>query len=90
MAATSATEIQRVLGDIQRAVGRIEGQTAAFIEQMKVQDERTTRIEAQQAERSAKVEGRISRVERWQHFYSGGSGILGIILGAFGVHMKSG
>jgi len=77
--ATSASEIQRALGDIQRAVGRIEGQTTAFIEQMKVQDERATKLET-----------RVRTVERWQHFYSGAGAILGSLLGAFGVHMKSG
>ena len=75
----TANEIQRALGEIQRSVGRIEGQTAAFIEQMKVQDERATKLET-----------RVRVVERWQHFYSGGGAILGAILGAFGVHLKSG
>ncbi len=79
MAATSATEIQRVLGDIQRAVGRIEGQTGAFIEQMKVADERMIKLET-----------RTRSLEKWQHFYSGAGAILGALLGAFGVHMKSG
>ncbi len=76
---TSANDIQRALGEIQRSVGRIEGQTAAFIEQMKVADERTIKLET-----------RVRVVERWQHFYSGGGAILGALLGAFGVHMKSG
>jgi hypothetical protein len=68
-----------MLGDIQRSVGRIEGQTAAFIEQMRVQDERATKLET-----------RVRVVERWQHFYSGASAIVGSLLGAFGVHMRSG
>jgi hypothetical protein len=71
-------DVQRVLGEIQRSVGRIEGQTAAFIEQMKVQDDRATKIET-----------RVRAIERWQHFYSGAGAILGALLGAIGVHMRS-
>jgi hypothetical protein len=76
---STIAEMQRVLGDIQRSVGRIEGQTGAFIEQMKVQDDRATKLET-----------RVRVVERWQHFYSGGGAIVGALLGAFGVHMRSG
>lgn len=72
-------EIQRMLGDIRQAVGRLEGQTGAFIEQMRVQDERTTKLET-----------RTRGLEKWQHFYSGAGAILGALLGAFGVHMRSG
>jgi hypothetical protein len=71
-------DIQRVLGDIQRSVGRIEGQTGAFIEQMRVQDERATKLET-----------RVRLLEKWQHFYSGAGAVLGAILGAFGVHLKT-
>ena len=78
------------ISEMQRAVGRIEGKMDAFIEQMKVQDDRTTRIEEQQTERSTKLDIRVSKVERWQHFYSGAGAILGALLGAFGVHIKSG
>jgi hypothetical protein len=66
------------LSEMQRAIGRIEGKMDAFIEQMKVQDERAT-----------KVETRVRGLERWQHFYSGAGAILGALLGAFGVHMRS-
>lgn len=76
---TPASEIQRVLGEIQRSVGRIEGQSAAFIEQMKVQDERATKLEV-----------RVRGVENKQHWYSGAGAILGAILGAIGVHYRSG
>lgn len=72
------TEIQRVLGEIQRSVGRIEGQTAAFIEQMRIQDDRTS-----------KLEGNLKKVERWQHFYSGVGAVVGAMLGAVGVHLQS-
>jgi hypothetical protein len=78
------------ISEMQRAVGRIEGKMDAFIEQMKVQDERTTRMEAQHNERTTKLEGRIWKLEKWQWFYSGGGAVLGAILGAFGVHMRSG
>jgi hypothetical protein len=67
------------ISEMQRAVGRIEGKMDAFIEQMRIHDER-----------SAKLETRVRAIERWQHFYSGAGAILGALLGAFGVHMRSG
>jgi hypothetical protein len=70
-------EIQRMLGEIQRSVGRIEGQTGSFIEQMKVQDDRTTKLEL-----------RVRGVENRQHWYSGAGAVLGVLLGYFGVHLK--
>jgi hypothetical protein len=76
---TAASEIQRMLGDIRQAVGRLEGQTATFIKQMEVQDERNT-----------KLEGKVSKLEKWQGFYSGVGTVIGVILGAVGVHFKSG
>lgn len=66
------------LTEIHRAVGRIEGKVDTFIEQMKVQDDR-----------GAKIETRVRALERWQHFYSGAGAVLGALLGAFGVHMRS-
>ena len=72
-------EIQRMLGDIRQAIGRLEGQTSTFIEQMKAQDDRTTKLEV-----------RVRALEKWQHFYSGAAALIGVILGALGVHFRSG
>lgn len=63
--------------EIQRALGRIEGQLGTFIDQMKVQDSRTTELEV-----------RTRKLENRQHWYSGAGAIVGVILGVFGTHFK--
>jgi hypothetical protein len=66
------------LSEIQRSVGRVEGKLDAFIGQMKVQDDRSTNLEV-----------RVRSVENKQHWYAGAGAILGAVLGAFGVHLRS-
>lgn len=67
----SLDAIATQLGDLRQAVGRIEGQARIFIDQMKVQDERVTKLDARQT----KIEGQ----QRW--FAGFGAGV-GAILGA--------
>jgi hypothetical protein len=70
------------IADILSRLGRIEGKLDSFsttvIAQMKVQDDRTTGIEV-----------RTRKVENRQHWYSGAGAILGAVLGAVGVHVKT-
>jgi len=65
--------------ELHRSVGRIEGKIDAFIEQMKVHDERTTGLEV-----------RTRGVENRQHWYSGFSAIAGAILGSIGARLFHG
>ena len=64
------------LSDLNRSIGRVEGQLGTFISQLKVQDERTTGLEV-----------RTRRVENRQHWYSGAAAAIGATLGALGVHI---
>jgi hypothetical protein len=66
------------IADILSRLGRIEGKVDAFIKQMETHDVRTTDIEA-----------RTRKVENRQHWYSGAGAILGAVLGAVGVHVKT-
>jgi hypothetical protein len=61
-----------------RAVGRIEGKIDAFIEQMKVHDNRTTDLDV-----------RTRKVEQRQYWLSGVGAALGAIAGALGMHIKA-
>lgn len=63
------------LDDLHRSVGRIEGKLDTFIAQMATQDERTT-----------KITERIGKVESRQAWYSGAGSMVGMILGALGMH----
>ena len=74
------------LSEMQRAIGRIEGKMDAFIEQMRVQDDRTSKLEAKQEETAAKLETRMRTVERWQHWYAGLGTAIGALLGFGGGH----
>jgi hypothetical protein len=66
------------LAEIHRSVGRIEGKLDALSERFEAHDIAAGRVEA----RVRTVEGRL-------HWYSGAMGVLGAILGAFGVHLKA-
>jgi hypothetical protein len=66
------------IADILSRLGRIEGKLDAFIKQMEAHDVRTTDIEV-----------RTRRVENRQHWYSGAGAVLGAVLGAVGVHVKT-
>jgi hypothetical protein len=66
------------VADILSRLGRIEGKVDAFIKQMETHDVRTTDIEV-----------RTRKVENRQHWYSGAGAILGALLGAVGVHVRS-
>ena len=66
------------IANILSRLGRIEGKVDAFIKQMETHDERTTDIEV-----------RTRKVENRQHWYSGAGAILGAVLGAVGVHVKT-
>ena len=68
--------VLNVLGELQRTIGRIEGQLGTFIAQMKTQDDRTTGLEV-----------RTRRVENRQHWYSGAAAAFGAVLGTIGVHI---
>lgn len=64
--------------ELQRTVGRIEGKLDTFIQQMAIQDKRTTDLEV-----------RTRKVENRQHWYSGVAAAVGVALGMFGVHLKA-
>lgn len=64
--------------ELQRTVGRIEGKLDTFIQQMAIQDKRTTDLEV-----------RTRKVENRQHWYSGVAAAVGVLLGMFGVHLKA-
>ena len=65
-------ELQRSVRDLSQAVGRVEGKIDAFIDQMAVQDKRTTDLEV-----------RTRKVENRQHWYAGAATIVGGIIGRF-------
>lgn len=58
--------------NVQTRLGRIEGKLDTFIEQMRVQDSRTTDIEV-----------RTRKVENRQHWYSVTGGLIGVLVGKF-------
>lgn len=58
------------LPDLQRTVGRIEGKLDTFIQQMAIQDKRTTDLEV----RTRKVENKL-------HWWSGAAVIIGSLIG---------
>lgn len=60
------------LADLQRSVGRVEGKLDAFIDQMKVQDNRTTDLEVRQR-----------KVENRQHYWAGAGTLVGAFVGWF-------
>lgn len=64
-------------GDLNRAIGRIEGKIDAFIKQMETHDTRTTDIEV-----------RLRSVENKQWWMAGVGSIIGMLLGALGLHIK--
>lgn len=74
--------------ELHRSVGRIEGKLDTFIAQMKVQDERTSALEVRQDARTAKLEGRVGKVENRQHWYAGAGAIVGGLLAWAGNHLK--
>jgi hypothetical protein len=78
MVETNNDKIMEALFQIKGDVGEIKGQVGAFIKQMEAHDNRTTELEV----RTRKVEGR-------QHYYSGAGAILGAVLGALGVHVRT-
>lgn len=71
----SAMEVST--GDLNRAIGRIEGKIDAFIKQMETHDIRTTDIET-----------RLRAVENKQWWMAGVGSIIGMLLGALGLHVK--
>jgi hypothetical protein len=66
------------VSEIHRAIGRMEGKLDSVLEERRAERERVTEIEAH----TRKVEAR-------QHWYSGAGAILGALLGAVGVHVKT-
>lgn len=67
------------LNTIYRAIGSLEGKVDTFITQMRTQDDRTTNLEV-----------RTRKVENRQHWYSGGGAVIGLLLGAVGMHYRGG
>lgn len=76
--------------EIYRAIGRLEGTLKTFMDQMAVQDNRTSAIEARLrvVESNTDIENRIRRVENRQYWLSGAGSIIGMLLGALGIHIK--
>lgn len=74
----NSTSPRSGISEMQRAIGRIEGKLDGFIEQMKIADDR-----------GSKLEGRVRGLEKWQHLYSGASGIVGALLAAIGINLRA-
>jgi hypothetical protein len=66
------------IAEMHRAIGRMEGKLDHVLEERKAERERLLDIE-----------GRTRKVENRQHWYSGAGAILGALLGAVGVHVKT-
>jgi hypothetical protein len=60
------------LGDAKEKWGRTDGKLDVFIEQLKIQDQRTTELEV-----------RMRKVENRQHWYAGAGAVLGALFGKF-------
>lgn len=58
-------------------VHEMKGKLETFIDQMAKADERHSKLEA-----------RTGKLENRQHFYAGIAAFAGVVLGAFGVHVK--
>ena len=69
------------VADLRVDLARIEGKVDTFVRQMEVQDNRTTEIATAVAENAKTSDARFSKVENRQHFYAGGSGAAGVLLG---------
>ena len=68
------------IGEIQRSVGRIEGKLDTFIEQMKVQDNRTSELEVRLVKRDDDKEKRLRSLEKWRWAHSvSGVAILALL-----------
>ena len=66
------------LTEIHRSLGQIEGKL----------DSLSARFDAHDVA-AGRVEARVRVVEGRQHWYSGAMGVLGALLGAFGVHLRT-
>lgn len=76
--------------EIYRAIGRLEGTLKTFMDQMAVQDNRTTAIEARLrvVESNTVIENRLRRVENRQYWLSGAGSIIGTLAGLLGFHIR--
>lgn len=80
--------IQLSLAELHRSTGRCEGKIDLLVDQLKVQDDRTTALTLHTDNRMTKLEGRTGKIENKQHWYSGAAGMLGGLLGALGEHFR--